>query len=105
MRRMKLRRVGALSVAMWHSIYSLIFSLFLALAFTAYTYLMLGKVSSSYLIYYWVVIPVIYFPMGFVAYGLVALLYNSVASSFGAISMEFDSGENEQPPPPESYLS
>src|SRR5437016_2074755 len=105
MRSMKLKRVGVLSVAMWHGLYSLIFAIFLGIAFTAYTYLSMGAVSPSYLLYYWVVTPLIYCPLGFISYGLVAILYNAVAGSVGGIKVEFDNDGHDAPPPPDSYFS
>lgn len=102
MARMRLRRVGVLAVAFWHGLYSLFFALFVGFAYSAYTYAMYGRLPAATLQYYTVVVPLITCPLGAGAYGLAALIYNSVAARMGGIPLEL-SGEEYDAPPPPSY--
>jgi hypothetical protein len=59
-----------------------------------------GYLPTSYLIYYMVVIPAVYCPLGFIAYGLAALIYNNIARHSGGISLEIETTDNMPPAPP-----
>jgi len=83
MARMRLRHVNVLAVALWHGLYSLIFAIFLGVFYSAYAYLRVGHLSKYVLAYYLVIIPVIYCPLGFLAYAIVAFIYNSLRAERG----------------------
>ena len=108
MARMRLKRVSVLGVAMWHGLYSLIFALFLGSVYSGYIYLRVGRLSTYSLVYFMVALPAVYCPLGSLAYGLVAAIYNLIARSAGGVSLEFDEIESHLPPPtsfspPSSY--
>jgi hypothetical protein len=103
MARMRLKNVSVLGVAMWHGLYSLIFAMFLGAAYSGYAYLRVGRLPTYYLVYFMVGLPAVYCPLGFLAYGLVAKVYNSIARSAGGISVEFEQVEDNLPAPP-SFL-
>ena len=96
--KLKLKRVSVLGVALWHGLYSLIFAVLLGLFYAVYVYLTTGRAGG---LIYVVSIPLLYCPLGFAAYALVALVYNSVARSAGGIGLELEDSEYSAPPPPE----
>jgi hypothetical protein len=96
--KLKLRRVDVLGVALWHGLYSFVFAVFLGVFYAGYVYLTTGRLGG---LIYLVSIPVLYCPLGFVAYALVAVIYNAVARSAGGIALEFNSADYDAPPPPE----
>jgi membrane-anchored protein YejM (alkaline phosphatase superfamily) len=96
--KMKLRRVSVVGVALWHGLYSLIFAVLLGIFYAAYVYLTTGRAGG---LVYVVSIPLLYCPLGFAAYALVAVVYNSVARSAGGITLELDGTDYDAPPPPE----
>jgi hypothetical protein len=100
MAKVRLRRVSVLAVAFWHGLYSLIFAIFLGVTYSGYTYISYGRLPTYNLLYYMVGIPVVYCPLGFLAYGLAAAIYNSLAQSMGGITLEFDNSDDVLPPPP-----
>ncbi len=104
MARMRLKHVGVVTVAFWHGVYTLIFALFIGTAYSIYTYLSYGRLPTYNLAFYMVGIPLVYTPLGFLAYGLMAIIYNSVAKKMGGIPLELSSDEYDAPPPP-SYNS
>jgi hypothetical protein len=99
MAKVRLKRVSVLGVAMWHGLYSLIFALFLGAFYSGYMYLRVGRLSTYSLVYFMVGLPAVYCPLGFLAYGLVAAIYNSIARGAGGVSLEFDEMESHLPPP------
>ncbi len=99
MAKMRLKRVNVLAVAAWHGLYSLIFAFFLSFFYLAYYQISLGYVPRR-IWYYLAIVPLAYCPLGFIAYGLVALVYNNVARSIGGITLELDNAEQDAPPPP-----
>jgi hypothetical protein len=103
MARMKLRSVSVLGVAVWHGLYSLIFAVLLGLIYSGYILLVYGNLPASYLVYYMLVIPAVYCPLGFMAYGLVAIIYNSIARHSGGITLEIETAADQIPPPPPSF--
>src|ERR1043165_128870 len=100
MAKVKLKSVSALNVAAWHGLYSLIFAFLLGIIYSSYRLFVYGHLPPSYFIYYMIAIPVIYCPLGFIAYGLVALIYNSIAKHRGGIILELDADDETPPPPP-----
>ena len=99
MARMRLRHVNALAVALWHGLYSLIFALFLGVFYCAYAYLKAGHLSKYVLAYYLIGVPVVYCPLGFLAYAIVASIYNSVVRKEGGITLDLEDAENPPPLP------
>jgi hypothetical protein len=55
------------------------------------------------LFYYLLIIPITYPLLGFIAYAIVALLYNSLSKTTGGILLELEPDEHETPPPPPTY--
>jgi hypothetical protein len=102
MARVRIKRVSVLAVALWHSLYALIFALFLSLVYLAYYYLSLGYIPAR-IWYYLAIVPAAYCPLGFVAYGLVALIYNATAQNTGGVTMELEETVDDAPPPPPSF--
>jgi hypothetical protein len=103
MAKMRLKSVSPLTVAAWHGLYSLIFALMLGIVYSAYTLYVYGQLPPSRFAYYMIAIPVIYCPLGFIAYGLVALIYNSIAKHRGGITLELDNADDDAPPPPPTF--
>jgi len=80
-------------------LYSLIFAIFLGVFYSAYAYLRVGHLSKYVLAYYLVVIPVVYCPLGFLAYAIVAFIYNSFGRREGGITLDLEDAENPPPLP------
>jgi hypothetical protein len=59
-----------------------------------------GRLPTYSLVYYMVALPLVYCPLGFIASGLVALIYNSFAKDSGGIPLELRSDEYDAPPSP-----
>ena len=95
--RMRLRHVNVLAVALWHGLYSLIFALFFGVFYCAYAYLRVGYLSKYLLAYYVIGVPVVYCPLGFLGYAIVASIYNSAVRRAGGIILDL---EDAQSPPP-----
>lgn len=103
MTKMRLRSVSPLTVAAWHGLYSLIFAFLLGIVYSAYMLFVYGHLPPLYFVYYMIAIPVVYCPLGFIAYGLVALIYNAIAKHRGGIILELDTADDETPPPPPAF--
>jgi hypothetical protein len=99
MARMRLRNVNVLAVALWHSLYSFIFAIFIGVFYCAYAYLTVGHLSRYGLAYYLIVLPVVYCPLGFLAYALVASIYNFIVRREGGITLDLEVSENPPPLP------
>jgi uncharacterized membrane protein YagU involved in acid resistance len=99
MARMRLRHVKVLAVALWHGLYSLIFAILLGVFYCAYAYMTVGHLSTYGLAYYLIGLPVVYCPLGFLAYALVAFIYNSMVRSEGGITLDLEVSENPPPLP------
>ena len=103
MAKVKLQRVSVLAVATWHSLYCLIFAFFLGFFYLGYYYLSLGYIPRS-IWYYLAVVTTAYCPLGFIAYALIALIYNALAKHIGGVTLEIkDTEHNLTPPPPPSF--
>ncbi len=103
MAKMKLKQVSVLGVAVWHGLYSLLFALLLGTVYAGYTSLVYGHLPSAYFVYYMIIIPAVYCPLGFIAYGLTAFIYNSIARNRGGITLEVEIAGEDIPPPPPSF--
>jgi hypothetical protein len=103
MAKVRLKSVSPLNVAAWHGLYSLIFAFLLGIVYSAYALFVYGRLPASYFVYYMIALPVVYCPLGFIAYGLVAHLYNSIARHRGGITLELDTDDETPPPPPPTF--
>ena len=102
MAKVRLTRVSVLAIAAWHALYALIFAFFLSFFYLGYYHISLGYIPGR-IWYYLAIVPMAYCPLGFIAYGLVALIYNAIARTFGGITLELDNIDDDAPPPPPSY--
>jgi hypothetical protein len=100
MPRMRLKRVSVMGVATWHALYSFIFAIFLGIVYSTFAYLRAGNLATTTLLYYMLAIPLVYTPLGFIAYALVALIYNSLAKTTHGIILELDHDHHDPPSPP-----
>lgn len=99
MARMRLRHVDVLAVALWHGLYSFIFAIFIGVFYCAYAYLRVGHLSTYSLAYYLIVLPLVYCPLGLLAYALVASIYNFIVRREGGITLDLEASENPPPLP------
>jgi hypothetical protein len=97
---MRLKRVSVMGVATWHALYSFIFAIFLGIVYSTFAYLRAGNLQPTTFLYYMLAIPLIYSPLGFIAYALVAFIYNSLANNTRGIILELDHDHHDPPPPP-----
>lgn len=100
--KMRLKRVSVLPVAAWHGLYCLIFAIFISLFYLTYYYLSLGYLPRA-TFFYLLMIPLVYCPVGVVAYGLVAIIYNAVSSNSGGVTLEVETTADPLPPAPPSF--
>ena len=95
MKKVKLKRIKILSFAAWQSIVCLFSGLFLGTAYCGIGFLFFGgDAINDYMFWYLLVMPAIYFVVTLFASIIAVTLYNLIAGSFGAITFEVETSDN-----------
>ena len=93
--KMKLKRLGVLSVAKLQAILMAVFGLILAILY-AFAGTMIGVVYGSaglgvgFGLFAIIIFPILYGLLGFISGAIIAFLYNLFAGWFGGVEMEFE---------------